>query len=89
VPAGIGSPRVALFSLMVAGTPSSGPSASPPACFRGARLLERGFGPEEPGGLQLGLAALDLRDDGLRDFDRGQAPVAVGGGEFLGGKLVQ
>jgi hypothetical protein len=29
VPAGIGSPRVAMFSLMVAGTPSSGPRGSP------------------------------------------------------------
>ncbi|MCY1223456.1 hypothetical protein D3C87_1155310 [compost metagenome] len=29
VPAGSGSPRVAMFSLIVVGTPSSGPRASP------------------------------------------------------------
>src|SRR5258705_4027858 len=32
VPIGAGSPRVAMFSLSVSGTPSSGPSASPARC---------------------------------------------------------
>ena len=56
--------------------------AAPPARLGGARLLERGFGPQQPGGLQVRLPALDVVEHRLRDLDRREAALAVGGDQF-------
>ena len=47
--------------------------AAPPARLGGARLLQRGLGPQQPGGLQLRLPARDVVEHRLRDLDRREA----------------
>src|SRR6218665_238829 len=103
VPNGVGSPSVAMFSLIVPGTPSSALSGAPRspraslarACARAGSGGRRevgcrgGPGGKKVGGLQMRLPTRDMRQHGLRDLDRRQLALAVGGHQGVGGQVVQ
>ena len=85
VPSGTGTPLVAMFSLMVMGTPSSAPLglALLPARLRRLGFLARAL---EVGGierLQPGLPGLDAGDDGVDGLD-GREFLALVGGQQVG-----
>ena len=74
VPSGTGTPRVAMFSLMVAGTPSSVAAGRQRLALQPARLGfagggQRAFGIQRVGGFQAGFPALDVRQHGAGGFD--------------------
>ena len=80
LPAGIGTPRRARFSLRVTGTPSSGPSGSPdgPPLLAGPGRGGRRRGVPLPERVEHRLPRLDDREDRVVDLDGGELPGGEG-----------
>ena len=88
LPAGMGTPARARFSLTVAGTPSSGPRGSP---RRQRSVLSRRGDPGRlvgavPQGVELGLGVVHDGQSGLHHLGGGEAAVGVGGAELGAGE---
>ena len=78
-PAASGRPAVAMFSLMVTGTPSSGPSGAPRSqrASLARACCSASSGPQQVERLQVVLPALDVAEHGLGDLHRREFAPAV------------
>src|SRR5690349_19399843 len=81
VPIGEGSPLVAMFSLRVSGTPSSGESGRP--------ARQRGLAADPVHRVQLRLAGGDALEGSARGFDGRELASRVGLRKCAGGQFVQ
>ena len=78
-PRRVGNPRISTRSLIVTGTPSSGPSGAPvaPALFRGTRRGQRAVAVDHAERVELRLQRLDPVQQRLGRLDRRQRLRAI------------